>query len=378
MPVVAIASCSVAPMKAPRRRSSKSSRLIADKTTSSSVQPAKTKYLESSKRKRKSSEQVSDAELQAASSLAQMSHKKAKKAVKKVVATEVRRVPSAFDDVIFVEPSQKGFSSWPFLRFNFHEHYTLSSENEFVDVGSFSDVVAEVQKEVISTATAEISTAAIDTVAPQPVHPQEAASPKFMKELELTIHRGEDPVQDAPLSEIREDLPEGQAPSPSLAAFNKSFGTSYHGELLCVGCKAARIRDGTSKILTLRKSPTFVDETGEGASEQTPRLPGETARDSGKRPCTSSKKALVSSGKPSASSGKKINYKDLSKKGSLLLHLPCFICFEFLNLHTRGLCPAIFQNLRIFFDLTRRQSSQSTIRTSQRKLLYAEELLVND
>jgi hypothetical protein len=67
-----------------------------DETTSSSVQPAKTKSLESTKRKRKSSEQVSDVELQVASSLAQMSRKKAKKAVKKIVATEVRRVPSAF------------------------------------------------------------------------------------------------------------------------------------------------------------------------------------------------------------------------------------------------------------------------------------------
>jgi hypothetical protein len=44
-------------------------------------------------------------------------------------------------------------------------------------------------------------------------------------------------------------------------------------------------------------------------------LPGETAHDSGERPCTSLKKDLVSSGKPSASSGKKINSKDLSKKG---------------------------------------------------------------
>jgi hypothetical protein len=332
------------------------------------------KSLESSKHKRKSSEQVSDAELQAASSLAQMSQKNAKKAIKKVVAAEVRRVPYAFDDDIFAEPSQKGFSSWPFLRFNFHEHYTPSFENEFVDVDSFSDVVAEVQKEVVIAATAETSTAAIDTVTPQPVHPQEEASPKFTKELELTIHKGEDPVQDAPLFEICEDLPEDQAPSPSLAAFNKSFGTSYHGELLSVGCKAAIIGDGTYKILTLWKSPTLVDETGEGASEQTSRLPGETTRDSGKRPCTSSKKALVSLGKPSASSRKKINSKDLSKKGSLLLHLPCF---EFLNLRTHGFCPVIFQNLRIFFDLTRCPSSRSTVRTSRRKLLYVKELLVN-
>jgi hypothetical protein len=70
------------------------------------------------------------------------------------------------------------------------------------------------------------------------------------------------------LLEVREVVPEGQAPSPSLAAFNKSFGTSHRGELLSVGFEAASIGSGTSKILTLWKSPTLVDDTGEG-SEQT-------------------------------------------------------------------------------------------------------------
>jgi hypothetical protein len=149
MPAVAIANCSVAPPKAPRRRSSKSSLSIVDETTSSSVQPLKTKSLESSKHKRKSSEQVSDAELQAASSLAQMSRKKAKKAIKKVVSSEVRRVPSAFDDDLFVEYGQKGSFFWPLLRFNFHEHCPSRSENEFVDIDSFSDAAPEVQKEVV-------------------------------------------------------------------------------------------------------------------------------------------------------------------------------------------------------------------------------------
>jgi hypothetical protein len=173
-----------------------------------------------------------------------------------------------------------------------------------VDIDSFSDVAPEVQKEVVSTVAA-----AFDTTVPQLVHPQDEASPEFTKELELTIHRGEDPIQDAPLVEIREDLPEGQAPSPSLAAFNKSFGTSYRGELLSVGCKAASTRDGTSKILTLWKSPTLVDEIGEGSSEQMSRLLGETARDSGKRPCSSSKRT-------STSSEHVLFAKD--KKGSLL------------------------------------------------------------
>jgi hypothetical protein len=135
----------------------------------------------------------------------------------------------------------------------------------------------------------------------------------------MTVHKGEDPAPDVPLIETREDLPEGEDPSPSVAAFNKSFGTSHRGELLSVGYEVASIRDGTSKILTLWKSPTLINETGEGVSEQTLHSLGQTTRDSGKEPCTSSKKTSVSLDKPSASSGKKVTIKDLSKKGSLLL-----------------------------------------------------------
>jgi hypothetical protein len=155
MPAVAVASCSARPPKAPRRRSSKSSLSIVDETTSSGVQPSKTKSLESSKRKRKSSEQVSDAELQAASSLTQMSCKKAKKAIKKVVSSEVQRVLSAFDDDLFVESSQKGSFFWTLLRFNFHEHCPSGSENEFVDIDSFSYADPDVQKEIVSVVAAD-------------------------------------------------------------------------------------------------------------------------------------------------------------------------------------------------------------------------------
>jgi hypothetical protein len=202
MPAVAVASCSAAPLKAPRRRSSKSSRLIAYETTSSSVQPVKTKSLESSKLKRKSSEQVSDAEHQAASSLAQMSHKKAKKALKKIVAAEVRRVPSILDDNVFAGPSQKCFSSWPFLIFNFHEQCTPGSENEFVDVGSFSDVIPEVRKEI------DMAAAINDVTEVADARPSTEVSSEFARELEMTIHKGEDPVHDVPLIETRENLPE--------------------------------------------------------------------------------------------------------------------------------------------------------------------------
>jgi hypothetical protein len=232
VPAVVVAFCSVAPLKAPRR-SSKKGKGYTDETFSSIVRPERTRSLESRKWKRKSSEVVSDTEIQVASSLAQLSRKKTKKAVKKIVIAKVGRVPSAFDDDMIIEPSHKGFFSrlWPDLRFVIRRHCTLGSENEFVDVETFSDDVAEVQKEV----TAPVAAVATDEVAdPQPSDPQDKASPEFVKELEMTVHQGENPVQNAPLVETREDLPEDQDPSPSMNAFNKSFGTSYQGELLSV------------------------------------------------------------------------------------------------------------------------------------------------
>jgi hypothetical protein len=302
MPVVAVASSSAAPLKAPRRRFSKKSKGNTDETTSSSVQSMNTKSLESTKRKRKCSENVLDAELQAATSLAQMSRKKAKKAIKKIVAAEVRRIPSAFDDDFFIEPSQKGFSSWPDLRFSFHEHCTPSSENEFVDIESFSNVVTEVVKEVETSA----ATAAVEVVDPQPSSRQDEASPEFTKELEMTVHKGEDPALEVPFVETRENLPEDQDPSPSMIAFNKSFGTSYRGELLSVGYEKIDARDGTSKLLTLWNSSKIMGETGEENSKQAfPPLIG-TPKDSGKEPSTSSGPAPPS----------RVNVEMLSRKGS--------------------------------------------------------------
>jgi hypothetical protein len=70
------------------------------------------------------------------------------------------------------------------------------------------------------------------------------------------------------LIEVREIVPEDQAPSPSLAAFNKSFGTSHHGKLLCVGFETIGVGSKASKFLTLWKSSAIVDETGGEASER--------------------------------------------------------------------------------------------------------------
>jgi hypothetical protein len=195
-----------------------------------------------------------------------LSQKKTKKAVKKIVVAEVWRVPSAFDDDMIVEPSHKGFFShlWPDLRFNIRRHHTPGSENEFVDVENFSDDMAEVQQEVI----ASVAAVATDKVAdPRPSDSQDQASPEFVKELEMAIHRGRSLVQNAPFVETHEDLPKDQDPSPSMIAFNKSFGTFYRGELLSVGCEKADTRDGTSKFLTLWDSSKIVGETGEGNSK---------------------------------------------------------------------------------------------------------------
>jgi hypothetical protein len=164
------------------------------------------------------------------------------------------------------------------------------------------------------------------------------------------------------LLEIREKLPEGQAPSPSQAAFNKSFGTSYRGELLSVGCRAAGVGGGGSEILTLWKPPTLVDETGEGVSEKTSR---QAVRGSGKKPCTSSKRT-------STSSGQMLLTKD--KKGSLLftilftLHISTFFLWFYF---------ATFQSLRIFSNRFLHPNLSRNEEIPRQKLPYLEELHVN-
>jgi hypothetical protein len=277
VPAVAVASCSAAPINAPRIRSSKRSSSPANEGASSGVKPSRTRSLESSKRKRKTSElRTSDAELQAASGLAQMSRKKPKKAVKKISSTGVLRVPSAFDDDTFAETdSLKGAFLWPL--FNFRDSCPSGSENEFVDVDSFSDAAPEVQKET-APAAAEKSVVVVDAAVPTEspaaaeapvaeVPATDQASSEFARDLELTIQREDNPTKHVPLVEVREIIPEDQAPSPSLAAFNKSFGTSHRGKLLRVGFETIDVGSKTSKFLTLWKSSAIVAETGEEASE---------------------------------------------------------------------------------------------------------------
>jgi hypothetical protein len=253
-----------------------------------------------------------------------MSRKKPKKAVKKISSTGVRRVPSAFDDDTFADTdSLKGVFLWPL--FNFRDSCPSGSENEFVDVDSFSDVAPEVRKET-SPAVAEKSVVAADVAVPpkSPVAAEapvaevsaaEQASSEFTQDLELTIQRGDNPTEHIPLVEVREIVPEDQAPSPSLAAFIKSFGTSHRGKILHVGFETAGVGSKTSKFLTLWKSSALVDETGGEASER----PEEAAQDSERGPHTVSETGPSPREKTSSGSTKQVTMQHFSKQGLFLL-----------------------------------------------------------
>jgi hypothetical protein len=133
----------------------------------------------------------------------------------------------------------------------------------------------------------------------------------------MIVHKGEDPAHVVPLVETRKNLLEDQDPSPSMIAFNKSFGTSYRGELLSVGYEKSDARDGTSKLLTLQNSSKIVDETGERASKQTsPPLIG-TPHESGKGPSSSSQRVTI---------------ETLSRKGSRIFCSSQMYSYFFLQL----------------------------------------------
>jgi hypothetical protein len=132
------------------------------------------------------------------------------------------------------------------------------------------------------------------------------------------------------LVEVREIVPEDQAPSPSLAAFNKSFGTSHRGKLLCVGFETTGVGSKTSKFLTLWKSSAIVDETGGEASER----PEGAAQDSEEGPHSASETTPSSRGKTSSGSTKQVTMQHFSKQGSFLLIT--FSCiFRLLNFDLR-------------------------------------------
>jgi hypothetical protein len=229
--------------------------------------------LESSKRKRKASEGVSDAEIQAASSLAQLGRKKSKKAVKKVVAAVVQRVPSAFsDDEMSDEACPTGFSFclWCDLRFNVRHGYTPGSENKFVDVETFSDIVPEVRE----TPVDPVNAADAEGGSSQAPISKDKASPEFTKDLERTVRKDGDMDENPLQIENREEIPEDQDPTPSIAAYNESFGTSFRGELLSVSGEVIVADGGVPEFCLLWKSPKLMGETGGDAPKKNLQLSG--------------------------------------------------------------------------------------------------------
>jgi hypothetical protein len=272
-----------------------------------------------------------------------MSRKKLKKAMKKVSSVGVRRVPSAFDDDAFEEAdSRKGVCFWPL--FNFRDNCPSDSENEFVDVDSFSDAAPEVLKKAVPDAAEEAAVEAKITApaeAPaaaevpaanisQDARSRDEASPEFAKELELTVQRGGNPPEHAPLVEVREVVPEDQTASPSLATFNKSFGTSHRGKLLSVGLETTSVGSKTSKISNLWKSSVTVDESGGESSGQ----PEGAAPGSEKGPHLTPEATPSPQGRASSGSAKQVTMQHFSKQGSLLLTtFSCF--FRFLNFDLR-------------------------------------------
>jgi hypothetical protein len=224
--------------------------------------------------------------------------------------------------------------------FNFRDNCPSGSENEFVDVDSFSDAAPEVQKETVPAA-ADKSIVAADVTAPSesPAAAEapaaeapaaDQASSEFTQDLELTIQRGQNPTEHVPLVEVREIVPEDQAPSPSLAAFNKRFGTSHRGKLLRVGFETTGVGSKTSKFLTLWKSSAIVDETGEEASER----PEGAAQDSERGPHSVSETTPSPRVKTYSGSTKQVTMQHFSKQGSFLLIT--FSClFRLLNFDLR-------------------------------------------
>jgi hypothetical protein len=124
------------------------------------------------------------------------------------------------------------------------------------------------------------------------------------------------------LVEVREVVPEDQTPSPSLAAFNKSFGTSHRGKLLCVGFETTGVGSKTSKILTLWKSSVTIDKSGGESSGQ----PEGAAASSEKGPHPSPEGTPSPQGRASSGSAKQVTMQQFSKQGSSFLST--FSCFS--------------------------------------------------
>jgi hypothetical protein len=223
------------------------------------------------------------------SRLAKLGSKKSKKAVQKVVATVVQSVPSAFSvDEMIDKPRQTGFFSCLCceLRFRVRHAHTPGSENEFVDVETFLDIVPEARGTPGDSAVPAEAEAGFS----QAPSTKDEASPKFAEDLERTVSKSGDLVEDPSLIGNHEEILDDQDPTPSVTAYNKSFGTSFRGELLSVSGGADH---GIPKFSLLWKSPKLMGETGGDAPKKKLRLSGKTISVAEKQTSSSLQKPLM-------------------------------------------------------------------------------------
>jgi hypothetical protein len=95
------------------------------------------------------------------------------------------------------------------------------------------------------------------------------------------------------LVERREELPENQDPSPSVVAYNESFGMSFKGQLSSFSGEMT-ITDGDSpKLSLLWKSPKLMDATGADASTKKLQLSGKAVCGAEKQSSSSLKKYVA-------------------------------------------------------------------------------------
>jgi hypothetical protein len=179
--------------------------------------------------------------------------------VKKVVTAVVQHVPPSFsDDEMIEEPRQIGLFSCLCceLRFGIRHAYILGSESEIVDVETFSDIFLEAQgahEDSVVPAKAEAGSS-------QATASKDEASPKFTEDLESTVRKSGDLVENPSLIENHEEIPEDQDAAPSVTTYDESFGTSFRGELLSVSGEVVGADDGVPKFSLLWKSPKLMGE----------------------------------------------------------------------------------------------------------------------
>jgi hypothetical protein len=99
------------------------------------------------------------------------------------------------------------------LRFNVRRTYSPGSENELVDVESFSDDVVEIKKKAPADSIADLDAGG---ASPQASSPKDRASPKFAEDLERTVQRGDGPTDNLPLVETHEK----NSPRPRPLSFS--------------------------------------------------------------------------------------------------------------------------------------------------------------